>query len=86
MRIDLGQVEESAKELYIRALKLLPPDIKSGFDALANQLGIGEGSLHQALAKRLGAMVRDGQLLLNRADEALYLAKSAGRDRIEVAD
>ena len=35
MRIDLGQVEESAKELYIRALKLLPPDIKSGFDALA---------------------------------------------------
>ncbi|MBI2753814.1 MAG: fumarate hydratase [Betaproteobacteria bacterium] len=37
MRIDLGQVEESAKELYIRALKLLPPDIKSGFDALAKR-------------------------------------------------
>ena len=37
MRIDLGQVEESAKELYIRALKLLPPDIKSGFDALAKK-------------------------------------------------
>ena len=37
MRIDLGLVEESAKELYIRALKLLPPDIKSGFDALAKK-------------------------------------------------
>ena len=35
MRIDPLQVEEAAKELYIRALKLLPPDIKRGFDALA---------------------------------------------------
>ena len=34
MRVDLVQVEEAAKELYIRALKLLPPDIKQGFDAL----------------------------------------------------
>jgi len=40
-----------------------------GFDALAKQLGIGEGAERQALSKRLGAMVRDGQLLLNRADE-----------------
>ena len=28
-----AQVEEAAKELYIRALKVLPPDIKQGFDA-----------------------------------------------------
>jgi fumarate hydratase subunit alpha len=35
VKIDLQQVEEAAKELYIRALKLLPPDIKRGFDALA---------------------------------------------------
>ncbi|MGE5129963.1 MAG: fumarate hydratase [Sphingomonadaceae bacterium] len=34
MRIDPLAVEEAAKELYIRALKLLPPDIKRGFDAL----------------------------------------------------
>lgn len=40
-----------------------------GFDALAEQLGIQERGLRQALTKRLGAMVRDGQLLLNRADE-----------------
>jgi len=37
MNIDLIQVEEAAKELYIRALKLLPPDIKSGIDALAER-------------------------------------------------
>jgi len=35
MKIDLPEVEEVAKTLYIRALKVLPPDIKSGFDALA---------------------------------------------------
>jgi ribonuclease R len=40
-----------------------------GFDALADVLGIHDRALRQALAKRLAAMVRDGQLLLNRADE-----------------
>ena len=35
MKVDLNTVEEAAKELYIRALKELPPDIKRGFEALA---------------------------------------------------
>ncbi len=35
MRIDPQTVENVAKELYIRALKILPPDVKQGFDALA---------------------------------------------------
>jgi fumarate hydratase subunit alpha/L(+)-tartrate dehydratase alpha subunit len=34
VKIDLREIEEAAKELYIRALKILPPDIKQGFDAL----------------------------------------------------
>jgi tartrate/fumarate subfamily iron-sulfur-dependent hydro-lyase alpha chain len=34
MKVDLQQVEEAAKEIYIRALKLLPPDIKEGFKRL----------------------------------------------------
>jgi fumarate hydratase subunit alpha/L(+)-tartrate dehydratase alpha subunit len=34
VKVDLRQVEEAAKELYIRALKLLPPDIKEGFTRL----------------------------------------------------
>jgi fumarate hydratase subunit alpha/L(+)-tartrate dehydratase alpha subunit len=34
LRIDPGRVEEAAKELYIRALKRLPPDIKQGFETL----------------------------------------------------
>ncbi|WP_291011990.1 fumarate hydratase [Hydrogenophaga sp.] len=34
MKIDLQVVEDTAKELYIRALKVLPPDIKQGFSRL----------------------------------------------------
>jgi fumarate hydratase subunit alpha/L(+)-tartrate dehydratase alpha subunit len=35
LRVDAGAIEEAAKELYVRALKRLPPDVKRGFDALA---------------------------------------------------
>jgi fumarate hydratase subunit alpha/L(+)-tartrate dehydratase alpha subunit len=35
MKIDYRQIEDAAKELYIRALKMLPPDVKEGFDRLA---------------------------------------------------
>jgi fumarate hydratase subunit alpha/L(+)-tartrate dehydratase alpha subunit len=34
MRIDARTIEEAAKELYIRALKILPDDVKRGFDEL----------------------------------------------------
>ena len=35
MRVDPAQVEEVARELYVRALKILPPDVKAGFTRLA---------------------------------------------------
>ena len=51
MKVDLHQVEEAARELYIRALKILPPDVKQGFE----RLSAAEGD---AGAKRvLGTMV-----------------------------
>jgi fumarate hydratase subunit alpha/L(+)-tartrate dehydratase alpha subunit len=34
VKVDLKQVEEACKDLYIRALKLLPPDIKQGLARL----------------------------------------------------
>ena len=53
VKVDLQQVEEAAKELYIRALKLLPPDIKQGFDRLT-------ATESDAGAKRmLGAMIKN---------------------------
>ena len=34
MQLDPNEVEDLAKALYVRALKLLPPDIKRGFERL----------------------------------------------------
>jgi tartrate/fumarate subfamily iron-sulfur-dependent hydro-lyase alpha chain len=36
LRIDPARVEDVARELYIRALKVLPPDVKQGFARLAS--------------------------------------------------
>ncbi|HSU78435.1 MAG TPA: fumarate hydratase [Burkholderiales bacterium] len=53
MRVDLRQVEEAAKQLYIRALKVLPPDVKQGFEALAaNESDAGAQRV-------LGTMIRN---------------------------
>ena len=53
MRVDLSEVEEACKELYIRALKLLPPDIKEGFKRL-------DASETDATGKAiLGTMIRN---------------------------
>jgi len=48
MRIDLQAVEEAAKTLYIRALKVLPPDIKSVFGRL--QAGETDATASRVLA------------------------------------
>jgi len=37
MRIEPHTIEEAAKALYIRALKILPDDVKRGFDRLAER-------------------------------------------------
>jgi len=51
MRIEPAAVEEIARELYVRALKVLPPDVKEGFARLA-------ASETDATAKRvLGTMI-----------------------------
>jgi fumarate hydratase subunit alpha/L(+)-tartrate dehydratase alpha subunit len=53
VKIDLKQVEQAARELYIRALKRLPPDVKHGFAAL-------DALETDATAKRvLGTMIEN---------------------------
>jgi fumarate hydratase subunit alpha/L(+)-tartrate dehydratase alpha subunit len=53
MKVDLKLVEEACKDLYIRALKLLPPDIKAGFQRL-------DASETDATGKAiLGTMIRN---------------------------
>ncbi|MBM3390128.1 MAG: fumarate hydratase [Betaproteobacteria bacterium] len=53
MNIDLLAVEEAAKMLYIRALKMLPPDIKDGLGRLQQA---ETGATAQSI---LGTMVRN---------------------------
>jgi tartrate/fumarate subfamily iron-sulfur-dependent hydro-lyase alpha chain len=53
VKVDLRQVEEAAKELYIRALKRLPPDVKQGFAALAARESVAGAQ------RMLGTMVRN---------------------------
>ena len=53
MDIDLQAVEDAAKELYIRALKVLPPDIKDGLARLQQR---ESGATAQSV---LGTMVRN---------------------------
>jgi len=56
VKVDLKQVEEAAKELYIRALKLLPPDIKEGFARLDRD------ETHATGKAILGTMIRNIQV------------------------
>ena len=51
MKVDPRQVEEAAKQLYIRAVKLLPPDVKAGFDRLA------AGETDARASRVLGTMI-----------------------------
>jgi len=53
MKLDYSQIEEAAKQLYIRAVKLLPPDIKAGFDVLA------KGETNARAGRVLGTMIRN---------------------------
>ena len=53
MRIDPRTIEDAAKDLYIRALKILPDDVKQGFETLA---------AHETMASAksvLGTMIRN---------------------------
>ncbi len=43
------------------------------FAAICARLGVSDRTVRQALSKRLGAMARDGQLLVNRAEEYCLL-------------
>ena len=64
MKIDMQAVEDTAKELYIRALKVLPPDIKQGFSRLVtNETG--------ATAKRVLATMVQNIAVAEQTDNLL---------------
>jgi len=53
MQVDLKIVEDAAKDLYIRALKVVPEDVKRGFDHLARN------ETNPRAQQILGTMIRN---------------------------
>jgi fumarate hydratase subunit alpha/L(+)-tartrate dehydratase alpha subunit len=64
LNIDLGIVEETAKLLYIRALKILPDDIKLGFAKLTQ-------SESDATARTILATMRENIVVAERTNNLL---------------
>ena len=79
MRIDLGQIEEAAKELYIRALKRLPPDVKA---RLTKQLeSFDEGRLMAAFdaARSTDRVIKSHGYVEARLEEEIAAMKPHGK-------
>ena len=73
MRVDLQQVEEVAKELYIRALKLLPPDVKQGFDRLqAGETDAGGRRMLGTMMKNISVAEANDSLLCQDTGIPIY--------------
>ena len=73
LRIDPARVEEAAKELYIRALKHLPPDIKRGFDALvARETDATAQSVLGVMVKNIAVAEQTDNLLCQDTGIPIY--------------
>jgi len=73
MKIDLQAVEDAAKELYIRALKVLPPDIKSGFGRLsASETGATAQRILATMVTNIEVAESTGNLLCQDTGMPIY--------------
>lgn len=73
MRIDPDTIEEAAKELYIRALKMLPPDIKEGFGRLArSESGATARSILATMVTNIAVAERTDNLLCQDTGLPIY--------------
>ena len=73
LRIDPRRVEDAAKELYIRALKMLPPDVKRGFDALvARETDTTAKSVLGVMVRNIAVAERTDNLLCQDTGLPIY--------------
>jgi fumarate hydratase subunit alpha/L(+)-tartrate dehydratase alpha subunit len=73
MRIAPERIEDAAKELYIRALKDLPPDIKRGFDVLAaRETGATAKAVLGTMIENIAVAERTGNLLCQDTGVPIY--------------
>ncbi len=80
VRVDASVVEDVARELYIRALKVLPPDIKRGFDLLAaRETGTTARRVLGTMIENIAIAERDDNLLCQDTGIPIYNV-TIGRD------
>jgi fumarate hydratase subunit alpha/L(+)-tartrate dehydratase alpha subunit len=73
MELDTKEVEELAKTLYVRALKLLPPDIKAGFAELQRRETDQTGSTILAtMVENIAVAERTNNLLCQDTGIPIY--------------
>jgi len=73
MRIAPERIEDAAKELYVRALKDLPPDIKRGFDALAaRETGATAKAVLGTMIENIAVAEHTGNLLCQDTGIPIY--------------
>ena len=80
MRIAPERIEDAAKELYLRALKDLPPDIKRGFATLAaRETGATAKAVLGTMIENIAVAERTGNLLCQDTGIPIYNV-TIGRD------
>ncbi len=73
MDIDLEVMEETAKALYIRALKVLPDDIKEGFERLdANETNATATAILKTMIENIGVAEQTDNLLCQDTGVPIY--------------
>ncbi len=73
MQLDLHEVEELSRTLYIRALKLLPDDIKAGFRRLQQEETDATGrSILGTMVENIAVAERTGNLLCQDTGIPIY--------------
>jgi fumarate hydratase subunit alpha/L(+)-tartrate dehydratase alpha subunit len=80
MRIEPERIEDAAQELYVRALKDLPPDIKRGFATLAaRETGATAKAVLGTMIENIAVAERTGNLLCQDTGIPIYNV-TIGRD------
>ena len=73
MQLDPNEVEELAKALYVRALKLLPPDIKQGFERLTrNETDATGQAVLATMVENIAVAERTNNLLCQDTGIPIY--------------
>jgi fumarate hydratase subunit alpha/L(+)-tartrate dehydratase alpha subunit len=73
MHLDLHDVEETCKNLYVQALKILPPDIKAGFQALRrNETHTTGKAMLDTMVENIAVAERTGNILCQDTGIPIY--------------